>query len=377
MARSKAKSVFIVGAGFSNYAGPPLQGEFTGALLEARDFRQGSPSQALVKFLSRFVHDNFGHLRSAKAQFWPELEDIFTCIDLSANTGHHLGQKYPPALLRTIRRALLARIIRMLRRAYADAKVAKGQRWQRLDELLRMIDVSRTAFISMNWDTVIEDRIREIYRGAVIDYGEAVQPARFPRNGTKIAVNPSSQGPRMRIIKMHGSINWLYCDNCRQVFWFPSNQGHEIAAQLLRREEWNIIDPNHRHRRPQWQCHQCQGVPLGTRIATFSYRKALDFPMFQKSWFEAEELLREAATWVFIGYSLPPADYEFKYLLKWVELSRGEAPEFVVITDGESSRAEATRRNYQKFFGRSIRRDENVFMEGLNRDAIDYLRRTL
>lgn len=377
MARPRIRSIFIVGAGFSNYAGPPLQSEFTGALLEAREFGEGSASRALVEFLSRFVHHTFDHLRSAKAQFWPELEDIFTCVDLSANTGHHLGPRYPPALLRTVRRALLARTVRMLRHTYAEAKAAKGQRWQQLDHLLRAVDVSRTAFVSMNWDTVIEDRIGDIYPDALIDYGEAVRPARFPRKGTKIAENPQSGGRRMRIIKMHGSINWLYCDNCRRVYWFPPEQAGKIAAQLLREQEWKIIDPAHRRRSTQWECHQCQGVPLSTRMATFSYRKALDFPMFQKSWFEAEELLREAVTWVFIGYSLPPADYEFKHLLKRVELSRRVRPRFVVITGGDPEAAEATRRNYQKFFGLSIRRGANVFTAGLTRQAVGHLRKTL
>lgn len=375
--RSGSRSVFIVGAGFSSYTGTPLQSEFTQALLAAREFGEGSASHALVKFLSRFVHHSFDHLRSAQARFWPELEDIFTCVDLSANTGHHLGPKYPPALLRTVRRALLARIVRMLRHAYAEAKRAEGKPWRQLDQLLGTINPSRTAFISMNWDTALEDRVCDIYADALIDYGDAVRPAQFPEAGNTIADNPQLGVRRIRIIKMHGSINWLYCDNCRQVFWFPSDQVGKIAGQLLREQEWSIIDPSHRSGGPQWHCHKCQGVPLSTRIATFSYRKALEFPMFQKSWFEAEELLREATTWVFIGYSLPPADYEFKYLLKRVELSRRARPRFVVITGGQREAAETTRRNYQKFFGRSIRRGENVFMSGLTREAIGYLKRTL
>jgi hypothetical protein len=76
---------------------------------------------------------------------------------------------------------------------------------------------------------------------------------------------------------------------------------------------------------------KCTTVPLTTRIATFSFLKALDFPMFERSWQSAERLLRNADKCVFIGHSLPSADYEFKHLLKRVQLSRGEPPEFVVI----------------------------------------------
>ncbi len=33
-----------------------------------------------------------------------------------------------------------------------------------------------------------------------------------------------------------------------------------------------------------------------------TYRKALDFPMFQHSWYSAEKALRSAGRWIFIGY---------------------------------------------------------------------------
>jgi hypothetical protein len=114
----------------------------------------------------------------------------------------------------------------------------------------------------------------------------------------------------------------------------------------------------------------CTDVPLTTRIATFSYLKALDFPMFERSWLSAERLLRQAEKWIFIGYSLPAADYEFKHLLKRVQLSRHEPPEFVVITGGSVRGTEAVYRNYQGFFGRGIRRQENFFRSGLTAKAI-------
>src|SRR4051812_32129832 len=117
MFNANVETIFIVGAGFSNHAYLPLTGKFTEAILEARQ-RNAGPSRVLVDFLSRFIHDAFGHSTNAKAKYWPDLEDIFTCIDLSANSGHHLGGGFAPADLRTARRALLSRIIRMLDQKY-------------------------------------------------------------------------------------------------------------------------------------------------------------------------------------------------------------------------------------------------------------------
>jgi hypothetical protein len=93
--------------------------------------------------------------------------------------------------------------------------------------------------------------------------------------------------------------------------------------------------------------------------------KALDFPIFERSWLFAEQVLRRKK-WIFIGYSLPPADYEFKHLLKRVQVSRMERSEFVVITGGTQEDSEYTYRNYQRFFGRRIKKENNFLRGGLS-----------
>ncbi|MGB9122994.1 MAG: hypothetical protein WCE73_20435, partial [Candidatus Angelobacter sp.] len=101
------KTAYIVGAGLSHYAGLPLQAGFTKAILAARDFKPG-PSRKMVELLDNFVHDVFQIKEGADFSEWPDLEDIFTFIDLSANTGHYLGPKYDPKQLRRVRRVLIS-----------------------------------------------------------------------------------------------------------------------------------------------------------------------------------------------------------------------------------------------------------------------------
>jgi hypothetical protein len=112
--------LFIVGAGFSFHAGLPLTNQFTEKLLDVKGLKLDRPSNLIVPFLQSFVENTFGHLPSSPLKDWPRLEDIFTCIDLSANTGHHLGQQYSPSDLRTVHRALIVRIIMMLRHNYTQ-----------------------------------------------------------------------------------------------------------------------------------------------------------------------------------------------------------------------------------------------------------------
>ena len=205
--------------------------------------------------------------------------------------------------------------------------------------------------------------------------GQTIRVAALPIERKKV----ESSVP---IVKIHGSANWLYCDNCRQLFWFHPDQSRRIADQLVRKDdlariravlpkkakyvEKAIVDLLSQ---PQVKCLCSDKVALGTRIATFSYRKALDFPMFQKSWLAAEELLRSASSWIFVGYSLPAADFEFKYLLKRVQLSRRNRPRFVVISGGNNQDIRRTYNNYRRFFGRSVDK-LSFFSSGLTQDAV-------
>jgi len=358
-------TVFIVGAGFSHYAGLPLQREFTKAILSAEAFKSSSASRHIVEYLKKFVNRTFGPRRSATDPMWPELEDIFTCVDLSANSGHHLGQGYPPARLRTVRRALIVRTIWMHRQEYEKAAKRSDSDWQTFSNFLERINPAENAFVSLNWDVALEDRITEIRPKLGVSYGEGVTPADFPDTGDQICLTRVRVSPPLYVIKIHGSANWLYCDNCREVFWFPPEKSSKVASQLLRRDDRKRIQYSTTVK--QWRCHRCEKVSLGTRLATFSYRKALDYPMFQTSWRSAELLLRDAQRWVFVGYSLPPADYEFKYLLKRVQLSRQSPPELLLVAGGERTAAERTRQNYQAFFGKTIK----IFLDGLTPDVIE------
>jgi hypothetical protein len=133
----KVEVAYILGAGFSTYAGLSLQSEFTAALLKGRDYNTG-PSQAPVDFLSIFIRDAFDHSNTAGARFWPELEDIFTCTDLSAKTGHHLGEPYALSNLRTIWQAPLSRVSRMLQREHDVASKCIGASWSRLSRFFNL-----------------------------------------------------------------------------------------------------------------------------------------------------------------------------------------------------------------------------------------------
>lgn len=369
-----AKSnLLIVGAGFSSNAGLPLASRFTVELLRTISLNPNGPSRAQVKFLRQFVDRTFGEGSTRRANEWPELEDVLTIIDLSANTGHHLGATYSASDLRTVRRAILVRMIRMLEQRYTVASKKRGASWQTLEDFFERFDADDCAVLSMNWDTVIERGLKSTQKIEQIDYGCDARPARFKAD--KLKLRSFRKPAVLRLIKPHGSINWLYCDACRETFWVPPDEVENVAQTLFGEKDWRVLkEAKLVTKSPKTldpACPHCTSRALGTRFATFSYRKALDFPMHTASWRSAERDLKQSAHWVFIGYSMPGADYEFKQLLKRVQLSEPIRPTITLITAGTGGADTITR--FEKFFGK-VDKERFYFGNGLDREALDHLR---
>jgi hypothetical protein len=364
--------VLIVGAGFSSNAGLPLASQFTTDLLNIRGLRLDGPSALLVRFIRSFVDETFGEGMTRSPDQWPELEDIFTLVDLAANTGHHLGPNYPAARLRLVRRAILVRMIRMLDRAYTAGESRADANWQALETLFAEVNVDDVSVLSMNWDTVIERGLGRTSSIGKFEYGCGARRALIERG--EVVARPSRARRVAHVLKPHGSINWLYCDACREIFWLPPDSAGQVARMIFRRSDWDAVGLATAVRPPSvlsTRCPDCHAEALGTRFATFSYRKALEFPMFASSWRTAEEQLKWARDWVFVGYSMPAADFEFKHLLKRIQLTETTRPRITVITGGGG--ADATIARFERFFG-TVSSERHYFPDGLNAHAMNHLR---
>jgi hypothetical protein len=268
-----------------------------------------------------------------------------------------LGAKYFPSRLRSLRRILITRILQVLKTSYKQKKVLK--------DFIGSIDMESSAFISLNWDTVLEKEMKRVYGNKYYaNYGI----------GEKLLSWWATDSIRIPVAKVHGSANWLYCDNCRQIYATrPDEEGNLPYFILKSKDLTNIknlklIDhmdldkyrsKHEENRKEKFRCLQCS-TELSTRLATFSYRKVLEAPMLQKSWFWAEDLLSLADKWVFIGYSLPAADFEFKYLLKRLELVRKKRIIVVTMKDQAGNHSGPY---YQQLFKGIASRD--IFDNGL------------
>lgn len=344
--------MYVVGAGFSFHAGLPLATQFADELLNVRGLKLDGPSPPQAEYLRNFVSDIYGHHISAPGDDWPELADLFTIVDLAANTGHNLAN-YSASELRTVRRALISRTIRMLSRAYTLGKDRHDSRWDALHSFFSKIDTRTTGFLSMNWDMVIERGLETAHGNKFFDYGCDAERTLLKDGHLQTIAGADAQP---LVLKPHGSINWFYCDACRAVLYLDATRATLVAAQLFRRDDWAHVKAvgGHRNisRRP---CPRCGKKALSVRFVTFSYRKALDFPMHHSTWNKAERALFDADNWIFIGYSLPAADYDFKYMLKRVQVARQNPPRILVVTGGDLKSITETESNYRRLFGDALK----------------------
>ena len=343
MSHGEVDTAVILGAGFSNCANVPLTGQLSDHILS--ECFNSSVDRAITQALKEFLEGAF---------FWqepdrlPSLEDIFTMIDLSANSGHNLGRQFTPKRLRALRRMLIYRVFTILDQNYKQS--------MEIEEFLKKMGFElpselRTHFIVLNWDIVLERHL-EPYTDIAINYCIEASPWQGPSDSLRRSVS---------LVKVHGSSNWVYCDNCRTLFYDRSRKLSLAIRAGLIKADFRLFDERFGNTnfdtslglQPEDRnCRRCQ-TAVGPHIVTFSYRKSFRTHAFARSWHAAEQILTEAKKWIFIGYSLPEADYEFKHLLKTSELKFGEAKqpqktiEVIILND------QVAEEKYKRFFGSS------------------------
>ncbi|EMR02254.1 hypothetical protein [Cesiribacter andamanensis] len=350
--KNPKKVAFILGAGFSKCADIPVQAEIS-PLLTSEEF--SSPlDRAVSRIIADFLKATFG---------WEEgreitaLEDVFTSIDISAGTGTHLGIYYSPERLQALRRMLIYRTFQILDKQFKFC--------EDIDFLLRHYQDWECSFVVMNWDIVLEVHLAKLQPDALINYITPSYDWNSQRRG--------DQQEGIKICKMHGSSNWVYCKNCETLFYqvdeklslhkkiglFPSDfklfNGND---QLSEKELAQLLNMQ----QEDDSCRSC-GNYLTSHVATFSFRKSFRTAAYSAIWHEAENLLSNAQKWVLIGYSMPEADFEFKHLIKSAQLRLAHKKEGHKEIDAVLYEDEYAQQKFERFFGpRNVR----VFTGGLS-----------
>jgi len=141
------------------------------------------------------------------------------------------------------------------------------------------------------------------------------------------------------LLKVHGSLNWLYCPVCKAMWLTPKRKG--VIALISGRGRRTI-------------CKSCEGRYVPVLIPP-TYFKVMSNPHLIAVWEQAERHLRRCERIIFCGYSLPDADIHIKYLLKRGQLNRGDHQLTATVVNSFPSKDRRTcddeRERYTRLFG--------------------------
>jgi len=297
----KEKIVFILGAGFSNPTGAPL---VDGFLKEARDiyFNENEFLEQVEKDFFGKVFKYHGDLAKARTRTKfdiDNIEDFFSILDINIASSKKQSFK-------EIRRALVYVIIKTLERLIKEDGYALYYNFVR--DLCDLSDQYDYSFVTFNYDLILE---RALENGSCL-YNYCLHPDKFPIKSFQ-----------KKVLKLHGSSNWLICNQCKKVMVL----NHKALGNLY-----------------SSSCSSCKQEVIPLLIPP-TWNKRFDSTFIENVWHFAFEELRQANRIIIIGYSLPPTDIYFRDFLTLC-LKDSDPLRKIVVIDPNNSIKE----RYESFF---------------------------
>lgn len=318
----QVNQVIILGAGASKSEGAPLQNE-----LFKEFFKRYSEQKHAKPVLDFFLH--FWGIDFTKGDITesslPSFEECLGILDWAVLRSETL-KGYTHERINKVRSNLVFLIAKVLEENLRGRTIHHKNLVKRLmNEGL----LSKTCFISLNYDTIIDSALAELYPTLFLDYGIEFS------NSFEIPDNESlNNGNPILLLKIHGSLNWLYCSTCSQM---RITAGERQIIKAFYREE---------------NCNTC-GMPSSPVIVPPTLYKELSNPFIQKIFLKTDTLLRQAEKVFICGYSFGDSDMHIKYLLKRAELFRGNTPDIHVINFHKGKKrkqGELEKQRFLRFF---------------------------
>lgn len=225
-----------------------------------------------------------------------DLEDLFTKLDKCVQTQSG-WKKYSFIQVIQIKQYILQLFIYYFGKKNSRFVVNDDYR-----SFAEFITQNNVSVVTTNWDTLCE----QIFDSQKIKYDLCLSCDSYYRIKRTKSVR--------QIAKIHGSISWFSCSNC----------GSLNIKKKGTESHFLLSDKKH-------ECKQCdikqQDDFLFTpEIITPTMVKMFSKQLYDNIWQNAEYMLKDAQEIIFVGYSMPLADFEFrcmltKYILPSVKIS--------------------------------------------------------
>ena len=240
-----------------------------------------------------------------------DLEDLFTKLDKCVQTQRN-WKNYSFLKVVKIRQYILQLFVYYFGKKNAEFKIDESY-----DSFAQFIEKNKVSVVTTNWDTICE----QIFTDKGVAFELCLSDTSY--------YNVKKRSTKPQIAKIHGSINWFSCLNCGSIA--VKSAGKE-APFLLSGKKQKCLRCN---------AKQTDGFLFVPEIITPTMVKSFTKQLYNNIWQSAEYILKDATQIIFVGYSMPLADFEFRYMLtKYVSTN---ARIHVVLHESDEKKAGETR----------------------------------
>ena len=344
------KTAVFLGAGASKAFGYPLTTELLPRLLTRLDANllfQGSNPKPINTRDRRWFGERLFRCLPGLENAWAAakktdgrlvvtITDILTLVDRAILHGEARASMPPEEI---------GRFRQLLERGIYEALLHDNDRRKKpghdnLDAFFAWLRHREGAvgILTTNYDTAVESRVfrhlapnlltRETAVARTVDLGFSW---RAIESGELVARPPA---PRWQIFKLHGSVNWLRCPLCGQIY-MNVHGAVGSKAFTVKLDEYNT-------------CHCNDWARLRLHLVTPSLVRQTNDSQLLGIWQAGLEHLRTADEWVIVGYSLPPEDVAIRTLLLRAWDGREKKPRVIVVQRDNAT----TEQVYRAFFPR-------------------------
>ena len=325
MDNEREKTVFFFGAGASAVEGAPIASKLL------TDAFEELPDDGKIQNIKEFLNDFYLN-DSSDEKYIPTFEEILSPIDICLQKQEQFSKKWDTKKLGELRDDLI----------YCICTILNEKLWTKNIHHKKLVNSifsepnkwNKYSFISLNYDILLDNALLSLGYDEYSDndnYVDLDYGVKFRNTGTTWR---EAKERKTFLLKLHGSLNWLFCPTCNSIKITPKEKG---VMKIFTNSEVCERDRSHQK----------------ALIIPPTWQKVYDNPHLVSIWLNAEQELRKAKKVIFIGYSMPDADVHIKYLMKKaLYTEKTKKPEIIVVDRARKTEASEEYTRYKRLFGK-------------------------
>lgn len=211
--------------------------------------------------------------------------------------------------------------------------------YQRIAQSLKPGD----AVISFNYELLMDYALHNLkntdIRWMIKDgYGISCD---YLSEDRKTAQNSTEQRNQsnIKLLKLHGSLNWLFCPQCGQLYTYEHSdaRGNSVIINGMA----NMIKCATDH-----CCHRLSRVIIPPTLM----KNYQSIPFIPTLWHQAREVLKQASEIIVIGYSFPATDFRSNWMFRKAMVDNNNLKKVIIIDSADGYQKETLLAKHKSIF---------------------------